>query len=114
VEDLDDAFFTRHTFFVPFGGDEVGEALAGVFLISVFFSPLPLSTDFDFFSWLHPLNAFALALVGATLSSYTWLDAYIPLDGLPHLVDMALTCSRVGSGCPGIPPDSEGGKEVAN
>jgi hypothetical protein len=40
VEDSDDAFFTRHTFFVFFGGDEVGEALAGVFLIFVFFSPL--------------------------------------------------------------------------
>jgi hypothetical protein len=40
VEDLENAFFTRYTFFVFFGGDEVGEALAGVFLISVFFSPL--------------------------------------------------------------------------
>jgi hypothetical protein len=39
VEESDDALFTRHTFFVFFGGDEVGEALAGVFLISVFFPP---------------------------------------------------------------------------
>jgi hypothetical protein len=39
VEDSDDALFTCHTFFVFFGGDEVGEALAGVFLISIFFSP---------------------------------------------------------------------------
>jgi hypothetical protein len=39
VEDLNDALFTRHTFFVFFGGDEVDEALAGVFLISIFFPP---------------------------------------------------------------------------
>jgi hypothetical protein len=39
VEESDDALFTRHTFFVFFGGDEVGEALAGVFFISVFFPP---------------------------------------------------------------------------
>jgi hypothetical protein len=29
VEDSGDALFTCHTFFVFFGGDEVGEALAG-------------------------------------------------------------------------------------
>jgi hypothetical protein len=29
VEDSDDAFFTCHTFFVFFGGAEVGEALVG-------------------------------------------------------------------------------------
>jgi hypothetical protein len=40
--------------------------------------------------------------------------AYIPLDGLPHLVDMVLTCTRVGLGCPGIPPDSEEAKEAAS
>jgi hypothetical protein len=39
VEDSDDALLTRQTFFVFFGGDEVDEALAGVFLISVFFPP---------------------------------------------------------------------------
>jgi hypothetical protein len=39
VEDSDDAPFTRHSFFVFFGGDEDSEALAGVFLISVFFPP---------------------------------------------------------------------------
>jgi hypothetical protein len=39
VEDSDDALFTRHTLFVFLGGDEVGEALVGVFLISIFFSP---------------------------------------------------------------------------
>jgi hypothetical protein len=39
VEGSDDALFTRHTFFVFSGGDGVGEALAGVFLISVIFSP---------------------------------------------------------------------------
>jgi hypothetical protein len=39
VEDSDDTLLTRHTFFVFFGGAEVGEALAGVFLISVFFPP---------------------------------------------------------------------------
>jgi hypothetical protein len=35
VEDTDNTLFTCHTFFVFFGGDEVGEALAGVFLVSV-------------------------------------------------------------------------------
>jgi hypothetical protein len=39
VEDSDDALFTRHTFLVFFGGDEVVEALAGLFMISVFFPP---------------------------------------------------------------------------
>jgi hypothetical protein len=39
VEGSGDALITRHTFFVFFGGDEVGEALAGVSLISVFFPP---------------------------------------------------------------------------
>jgi hypothetical protein len=39
VEDSDDALFTHHTFFVFFGGDEVGEVWARVFLISVFFPP---------------------------------------------------------------------------
>jgi hypothetical protein len=39
VEDSDDALFTRHTSFAFFGGDEVGKALAGVFLISVLFPP---------------------------------------------------------------------------
>jgi hypothetical protein len=48
VEDSDDALFARHTFFVFFGGDEVSEALAGVFLISIFFSPLALLFGFDF------------------------------------------------------------------
>jgi hypothetical protein len=38
VEGSDDALFTRRTFLVFFGGDEVGEALAGVFFVSVFFS----------------------------------------------------------------------------
>jgi hypothetical protein len=39
VEDLGDALFTGHTFLVFFGGDEVGQALAGLFMISVFFPP---------------------------------------------------------------------------
>jgi hypothetical protein len=51
VEDSDDAPFTHHTFFVFFGDDEVGEALAGVFLISVFFSPLALLIAFAFLGW---------------------------------------------------------------
>jgi hypothetical protein len=59
VEDLDDALFNRHTFFVFIGGDEVGEALAGVFLISVFLSPLALLFAFDFLGWWHPLRAFS-------------------------------------------------------
>jgi hypothetical protein len=50
VKDSDDALFTRHTFFVFFGGHEVSEALAGVFLISVFFSPLALLIAFTFLS----------------------------------------------------------------
>jgi hypothetical protein len=94
VEDSDDALFTRHTFFVLFSGDEVGEALAGVYLIPVFFPPLALLIDFDFLGWWRPLNYFTLGLVGATSSSCTWLGAYILLDGLPHPVDMALTCSK--------------------
>jgi hypothetical protein len=57
VEDLDDAPFTRHTLFVFFSGTEVGEALAGVFLVSVFFSALALLIAFDFLVWWHPLNA---------------------------------------------------------
>jgi hypothetical protein len=114
VEDSDDTPFICHTFFVFFGGDEVGEALAGVFLISIFLSPLALLFGFDFLGRWRPLNDFTLDLVGATSSSCTWLDAYVLLDGLPHLVDMVLTCSRVGSGCPGIPPNSEEGKEAAS
>jgi hypothetical protein len=64
VDDLDDALFTRHTFFVFFGGDEVGEALAGVFLISVLFSPLDLLIAFNFLGWWRLLDAFTLGLVG--------------------------------------------------
>jgi hypothetical protein len=48
VQDSDNAIFTRHTFFVLFGGDEVGEALAGVFLFYIFFAPLALSIGFAF------------------------------------------------------------------
>jgi hypothetical protein len=127
VEDSDNAIFTRHTF-VFFGGDEVGEALAGVFLISVLFSSLALLVTFDFLGWWRPLNTLScsqcflivvmrlstLGLVEATFSSCTWLGAYVVLDGLPHLVDIALTCSRVGSGCLGIPLDSKEGKEAAS
>jgi hypothetical protein len=63
VDDLDDALFTRHTFLVFFGGDEVSEDLAGVFLISIFFSPLILLISFDFLGWWRPLNDFTLGLV---------------------------------------------------
>jgi hypothetical protein len=48
VEDLDYAPFTRHTLFVFFGGAEVGEALAGVSLVSVFFSPLAFLIGLEF------------------------------------------------------------------
>jgi hypothetical protein len=51
VEDSGDAPFTCHTLFVFFGGAEVGEALTGVFLVSVFFSPLALLIAFSFFGW---------------------------------------------------------------
>jgi hypothetical protein len=68
LEDSDDALFTRHTFFVFFGGGEVGEGLAGVFLISIFFSPLALLIGFDFLGWWRPLNDFTLGLVGPTFS----------------------------------------------
>jgi hypothetical protein len=61
VEDSGDTLSTHHTFFVFFGGDEVGEALAGVFSISVFFSPLALLVSFDF-----------SGLVGATFSFLYW------------------------------------------
>jgi hypothetical protein len=71
VEDSDDTLFTRHTFFVFFGGDEVGEALAGVFLISVLFSPLALLIAFDFLGWWRLSNDVTLGLVGATSSSFT-------------------------------------------
>jgi hypothetical protein len=65
----DDTLFTRHTFFVLLGGDEVGEALAGVFLIFIFFSLLALLIGFDFLDWWRPLNALSLGLVGATFFS---------------------------------------------
>jgi hypothetical protein len=55
VGDSDNTLFTRYSFFVLFGGDEVGEALVGVFLISIFFSPLDLLISF--LGWWHPLNA---------------------------------------------------------
>jgi hypothetical protein len=86
VEDSDDAPFTRHTFFVFFGGDEVGEALTGVFLISVFFSPLTL-IGFDFLGWWRPLNDFTLGLVGATSSFLCWGR------GSLHLLDSS-SCTR--------------------
>jgi hypothetical protein len=70
VEGSDDALFTRHTFFVFFNGNEVGEALVGVFLISTFFPPLALLIGFDFLGWCYPLNAFTL--VGATFSFLCW------------------------------------------
>jgi hypothetical protein len=54
VEGSDDTLFTHHTFFVFFGGDEVGEALAWLSLISVFFSPLALLIAFDFLGWWRP------------------------------------------------------------
>jgi hypothetical protein len=114
VEDSADGLFTHHTFFVFFGGDEVGGAFAGVSVIFVFFSPLALLIGFNFLGWWHPLNALSLGLVRVTSSSFTWLGAYVLLDGLPHLVDMVLTCCRVGSGCLGIPLNSEEGKEAAN
>jgi hypothetical protein len=63
VEHSDNALFTRHTFFVFFGGNEVGEALAGVLMILVFFSPLALLVSFDFLGWWRPLNALSLGLV---------------------------------------------------
>jgi hypothetical protein len=53
VEDSNDALFTHHTFFVFFGGDEVSEPLAGVFLICLLF---PLS----FVDWLRLLGLVAL------------------------------------------------------
>jgi hypothetical protein len=49
VEDSNDAPFTRHTLLIFFGGVEVGEALAVVFLVSVFFFPLALLVSFSLF-----------------------------------------------------------------
>jgi hypothetical protein len=69
VEESGDALVTRHNFFVLFGGDEVGEALAGVFLIFVFLSPIALLIAFDFLGWWRPLNAFTLGLVRDTSPS---------------------------------------------
>jgi hypothetical protein len=48
------------------------------------------------------------------MSFPTWLGAYTLLDGAPHLVETTLTFSRVGSGCPGILPESEEGKEAVS
>jgi hypothetical protein len=50
VEDLDDALFTYHTLYVFFGGAEVGEALAGVFLVFILFYSLALLIAFGLFS----------------------------------------------------------------
>jgi hypothetical protein len=44
---------------------------------------------------------------------YNGLDSESP-NILRHLVDIALTFSRVGSGCLEIPPNSKEGKEVAS
>jgi hypothetical protein len=49
-----------HTFFVFFGGDEVGEALAGVFLISVFFFPLSLVDWLRLLGLVVPVECFVL------------------------------------------------------
>jgi hypothetical protein len=65
VEDSYNAPFTCHIFFVFFSGTEVGEALVGVFLVFVFFSPLALLIAFGFLVWWYPLNASTLGLVGA-------------------------------------------------
>jgi hypothetical protein len=90
VENSDDAFFTRHTFFVFFSGDEVGEALVGVFVVSVFFPPLALLTSFTFLGWWRALNAFTLVLVGATLfPAHSWKFFYrpfVPVSIPPPLV----------------------------
>jgi hypothetical protein len=67
VEGSDDAPFTRHTFFVFFGGDEVREALAGVSLISVFFHPLALLIGFDFLGWWCPLMLYLVPNVSSSL-----------------------------------------------
>jgi hypothetical protein len=86
VEDLDDALFTHQTFFVFFGGDEVGEALAGVFLISVFISPFSLLIGLDLSGWRRPLDSLSysqcflivvtrlstLSFVRATFSFLCW------------------------------------------
>jgi hypothetical protein len=57
VEDSDNAPFTCHSLFVFFGGTEVDEAFAGVFLASIFFSPFALLIAFGFFVWWRPLNS---------------------------------------------------------
>jgi hypothetical protein len=72
VEDSDDALFTRHTFFVFFGGDEVGEALEWVFLISIIISPLALLIGFNFLGWWCRFNDFTFGLVGAAFSFLCW------------------------------------------
>jgi hypothetical protein len=72
VEDLDNALFTHHTFFVFFDGDKVGEALVGVFLISVFFSPLALLVSFAFMGWWRLLDALSFGLVGSSFSFLYW------------------------------------------
>jgi hypothetical protein len=72
VEDPDDAPFTCHTLFVLFGGDEVIEALVGVFLVSIFFSPLALLIAFGFPGWWRPFDASTLGLVEATFSFLYW------------------------------------------
>jgi hypothetical protein len=59
VEDSDDAPFTHHTF-VFFGGDEVGETLAGVFLISTFFAPLSFADWLRLLGLVVPVECFQL------------------------------------------------------
>jgi hypothetical protein len=84
VEDPDDAPFTRHTLFVFFGGAEVVEALAGVFLVSVFFSPLALLIVFGFLVWWLPFDALfcsqrflivamRLSTLGLVVATYSFL-----------------------------------------
>jgi hypothetical protein len=83
VEDSDYTLFTCHTFFVFFSGDEVGEALVGLFLIYVFFPPLALLIAINLFGWWCPLNAFTLGLVGATFYFLYWGRGFLhPLASL--------------------------------
>jgi hypothetical protein len=82
--------FTRHTFFVFFGGDELREALAGVFLIFVLFSLLALLIGFDFLGWWHPWDTLSCShcflIVVMRLSPWAW-------SGLPFISCIGVVAS---------------------
>jgi hypothetical protein len=112
VEDSDNALFTRQTFFVFFGGDEVSEALAGHVLDFCLLSPLALLIGLDFLGWWHPLDTLScshcfliivmrlstLGLVGATFSCCTQLEIFLStIRTCEHCSTFGLKVNRTSS-----------------